>query len=151
MSALGRARQFIGFEGGTQYPILYECIARRTARSANSGMTIPPLQPGSLSVSENARPIPNFCPNAELIIPVSCGAASVQGLVMVENSGVVQFSCPECGKCAEVHKMSSTLDFNPWIDISVKCERGFDEMRLNECPGLWPEYVRADRRKRGVE
>jgi hypothetical protein len=26
MSALGRARQFIGFEGGTQYPILYECV-----------------------------------------------------------------------------------------------------------------------------
>ena len=72
---------------------------------------------------------------------------------MVENSGVVQFSCPECGKCAEVHKMSSTLDFNPWIDISVKCERRFDEMRLNECPGLWPEYVRADKKetRRGIK
>lgn len=68
MSALGRARQFIGFEGGTQYPILYECIARRTARSANSGMTIPPLQPGSLSVSENARPIPNFCLDSSRIV-----------------------------------------------------------------------------------
>jgi hypothetical protein len=69
---------------------------------------------------------------------------------MAEDNGVVQFSCSECGKRAEVHRMSSTLDFNPWIDIRIKCRRGFDEMRLNECPSLWPEFIRTDRKRRGM-
>jgi hypothetical protein len=58
---------------------------------------------------------------------------------MAEDEGVVQFSCPECGKRAEVHRMWSILDFNPWIDIRIKCRRGLDEMRLNECPNLCSE------------
>ena len=105
MSALGRARQFIGFEGGTQYPILYECIARRTARSANSGMTIPPLQPGSLSVSEKARPIPNFCPNAESKFPYrverqACRVWSWSRIAASCSLAVLNAaSAPKCTKC----------------------------------------------------
>ena len=65
---------------------------------------------------------------------------------MIENDDVVQFRSPECGKRAEVHRVSSTLDFNPWLDIRIKCRRGFDEMRLNECSSLWTEFVRWSER-----
>jgi hypothetical protein len=60
---------------------------------------------------------------------------------MVANEGDVEFSCPECGKRVEIQRL--TLEFNPWVDITIKCRRGFDEMRLTACPGLKREYIKA--------
>ena len=71
--------------------------------------------------------------------------------VMAENERVVQFSCPECGKRVEVKQTRSTPEFNAWIDIRTKCRRGFDELRLTQCPSFKPEYIKADRAVRGMK
>jgi hypothetical protein len=67
-------------------------------------------------------------------------------MTLGNKSIAVAFKCRDCGKRAELCA-PPTQYFNE-IDSSTKCLRKLAGTQVTRCPGLWPEYLKADRKLR---